>query len=48
MPMGMFIAKSQGQEANERMPAARVGPVTAAKATTVALIPTPLPRYFFG
>ena len=38
------MAKSQGQSASDRTAAAIEGPETAERATTVALIPTPLPR----
>ena len=47
-PTGMLMAKSQGHGATDRMPAAIDGPETADKATTVALILTPLPRCRFG
>ncbi len=42
-PMGTLTAKSQGQEAIDRMPAATVGPTAAETATTKALMPMPRP-----
>ena len=47
-PMGMFTAKSHGQWAIERMPAAMVGPATDDTATTVALMPMPRPSCALG
>ena len=42
------MAKSHGQEATERIAAANVGPATEAIATTVALSPTPFPKWRLG
>ena len=47
-PTGMFTAKSHGQWAIERMPAAMVGPATDDTATTVALRPSPRPSCALG
>ena len=44
MPIGILIAKSQGQFATDRMAAATVGPAAAETETTNALIPIPLAR----
>lgn len=43
-PIGMLIAKSQGQVAMERIPEANVGPATEETATTVAFTPIPRPK----
>ncbi len=47
-PIGMLTAKSHGQSATERMPAASVGPATDDTATTVALMPMPRPSRALG
>ena len=47
-PIGMLTAKSHGQPATERIPAASVGPATDDTATTVALMPMPRPNWALG